>query len=139
MTSPSRLSTRHFSPDTFGREASSTPSSQQSTAELASKPPTNYIVGSWVCFFEVLRAGRYSADLTASTLKRGRKRVITSDKELSTSNNDAPTCSSADDDDDVSDARSKRRDKVKERKRKRYEQKRSGGTRSGLKGGAASY
>ncbi len=28
---------------------------------------TNYIVGSWVCFFEGLRAGRYSADLTAST------------------------------------------------------------------------
>ena len=69
-----------------------------------------YLMGFWAGFFDGLRAGRHCADLTASTLNRGRK--TTSDKERSTSDDDSHGASSSNDG-DVSDARTRRREKEK--------------------------
>ena len=68
-----------------------------------------YILGAWTSFFDGLRAGRHSSALTASTLKRGRKR-LSPDKEHSSPNDDSGEASSDDaDGDDSDDARRKRR------------------------------
>ena len=85
-------------------------------------------------FFDVLRAGRYCADLTASTLKRGRKTI--SDKELSTSNDDSHGASTSDDG-DASDARTRRREKEKARKKERKQKARDATKRSADGGGGS--
>ena len=74
-----------------------------------------YLMGFWTGFFDGLRAGRYCADLTASTLKRGRK--TTSDKERSTSNDDSHGVFTSDDG-EASDARARRREKARKKEGK---------------------
>jgi hypothetical protein len=91
-----------------------------------------YLMGFWAGFFDGLRAGRYCADLTASTLKRGRK--TTSDKERSTSNDDSHGASTSDDG-DASDARSRRREKARKKERK---QKARENARHSVDGGGGS-
>ncbi len=91
-------------------------------AEAEKNMSITYIVGAWAGLFDGLRAGRYSVDLTASTLKQCRKQM-SSDKERSTSNKDSPGGSTDDDDDDDSDSRSRRRAQANDRKRRRKDKR----------------
>lgn len=100
-------------------------------SQKASVKPT-YILGAWTSFFDGLRAGRHSSALTASTLKRGRKR-LSSDKEHSSSNNDSGEISSDDADGDDSDAARRRRRKAGDRKKRQIKPK----TRNDGKDGSA--
>jgi hypothetical protein len=94
---------------------------------------TDYIIGSWVGFFDGLRAGRYCSDLAASTLKLG-KPLLVSDKEVSTSD-DASHGGSTSEDGDDSDSKTRRREKAKERRKKSKERRKAGSTRASDGGG----